>query len=267
MKTDNCFRRFFTLIGVDFYKLFRSVSFYVVFGILALYNLLSIIISAVANSFLIDLGQTEGLLVANPLFADSLSYGNMGLFLVILFAVFLCSEFRSNTIRYKISTGYSRTCVYFASLTFTYIVSLMAIALSCIVDAAVGIPVLGWQHTDYAMQQAFYSLFALLPLVALIHTLAYGTRSMGITLGAGLPIIIILPGILSLVTMFVFASTGVEWFTRIVFIALQSYVPSALLEGPQIFPYLELNVSLCYILWTALFIGLGYLSFVKRDIK
>ena len=268
MKKDNCVVRFFTLIGADFYKMFRSKSFYIIFGVLAGYILLDIGFTALANYMLKEILLIEdGSICANPLFADSLSYGNLGLFLVIFFAVFLCSEFRTNTIRYKVSTGYSRICVYFASLAFTYAVALFGVALCCIINAAVGIPVLGWRHTTADMQNALYAFFALLPFLAVVHTLAYSTKSLGITLGVGLPVVIILPGILGIISLFTQYSAGVEWFTRIVFVALQQYIPQALQAGSEVFPYLALNASLCYILWTALFIAIGCLCFIKQDIK
>lgn len=265
MNKTNCFRKFFTLIGADFYKLFRSKSFYIVFGIFAADILASIFFMAISNSILQSLSQNELHTYANSLYADALSYGDLGIFTVIFLSVFLCGEFKNNTIRYKVSMGYSRTCVYFASLAMSYIITLMGVALCCILISAVGIPVLGWQHSDYHMQNALYSFFALLPLVASVHMLAYTCRSVGITLGSALPIVIIFPGIFSILNLLIGYSKGIEWVTRILFLALESYVPTALMEG--VFPYLALNVSLCYILWTALFIGVGYLLFTKQDIK
>lgn len=268
MKQTNSARRFFALLGVDFYKLWRSVAFYVVFGIMILMRVVDIIVTFVANGFMEDyLGAEENLSHVNPMFASSLSYGGIGLYLIIFFAIFLCSEFRTNTIRNKVTLGCSRTCVYFSSLTFTYLVSLMAIAASCLVNFALGVPMLGWQHTEYDLKCALYALFALLPLIALIHSIAYGSKSMGITLGVGLPVIIILPAILSLISMFVYFSDGIEWFIRIFFMALAEYIPMALADGGEVLPYLALNASLSYILWTALFIVIGYFSFVKQDIK
>ena len=273
MKRNIGIRKFFSLLEVDFYRLLRSVAFYVIFGVFAAYQILDILITLAANNLmknLLDFGlELELTTYSNQLFGSTLSYGNLGLFLVIFFAVFLCSEFRSNTIRNKLTLGYSRTMVYFASLTVTYIVTLMAVALSCVINAAIGIPVLGWKHSSYAMQYAFYSLFALLPLVALIHTLCYGSKSLGIALGVGLPTIIVLPSIFSLISLFANDSKGVEWVIRLIFIALEEYIPVALQYNGevQILSNLALNASLSYILWTALFIVLGYFAFSKKDIK
>lgn len=274
MKRDKSIRKFFAVLAVDFYKLFRSRSFYVVFGIYAGLTLLNIFLNKAVN-VLLDVTYNGEMLTpgadaftSNPLFGANINYGNLGLFLVIFFAVFLCSEFKDNTIRNKLTQGYSRTTVYFASLTFTYIVSAMAVVLSSLIVAAVGIPVLGWVHTDYALQYALFALFALLPLVALIHTLAYGTRSLGITLGVGLPIIIILPTVMGILNLFVNQSKAIEWTTRIFFISLEEYI-NLTLQLPQtsVIPKLVLNASLTYVLWTALFIVCGYLSFTKKDIK
>lgn len=266
MNKNSAVRRFFALLSVDFYKLLRSVAFYVVFGVYALLQMLQIVLTRVSSDMLESMTREPVATQANTLFGNALSYGNIGLFLVIFFAVFLCSEFKTNTIRSKVTLGYSRTCVYFASLTFTYMVSICAVALSCLVNAVIGIPVLGWAHTTYAMQSAFYSLFALVPLVALIHTMAYGSKSMGVTLGVGLPLIIILPTILGLLSYLVYFFKGVEWFTRIVFIALEEFVPVALQTGMSL-KNLALNVWLSYLMWTALFIVCGYFSFTKKDIK
>lgn len=266
MNKNSAVRRFFALLSVDFYKLLRSVAFYVVFGIFALMQIAEIILTKTSSNWMADLFGEPVATQANTLFASSMSYGTIGLYLVIFFAVFLCSEFRTNTIRSKVTQGYSRTCVYFASLTFTYIVAAIAVALACVVNAAIGIPVLGWTHTQSALQNAMYSLFALVPLVALIHTLAYSSRSMGITLGVGLPVIIVLPTILGIISLFAFTNKGVEWFTRIFFIALEEFVPLALQMG-EAFKNLALNVCLSYILWTASFIVIGYFSFTKQDIK
>lgn len=266
MKQDSTVRKFFALLSVDFYKLFRSVSFYVVFGVLAVIEFFNILLMYAVNLLVSDY-PLESLTHVNMLFGNSLSYGNLGLFLVIFFAIFLCSEFRGNTIRNKITMGYSRTQVYFASLTFTYLVTLMAVALSCAVVAIFGIPMLGWEHSQAAMEYAFYALFALLPLVALIHTLSYGSKSFGIALGVGLPLIIILPGILSMLNLFVYEYEWVEWLTRIIFISLEEYIPvSFQLEGMAM-SHLALNATLSYTLWTALFIVIGYFAFTKQDIK
>lgn len=276
MKQANVFRKFFTLLEVDFYKLFRSVSFYVLFGGYALFTILNVFLNYAANIMLevsyngdaMILGMVS--ITANSLFGSNINYSNFGLFLVIFFAIFLCTEFKDNTIRNKLTQGYSRTVVYIASLTFTYIVSLMAVVLSSALIAAVGIPVLGWEGSDFALKYFFYELFALLPLVALIHTLAYGSKSLGITLGVGLPVITVLPGIVSILNIFAINNKAVEWVTRIFFISLEGYVPLALdpvWSAGSALSNLALNVSLTYVLWTALFIALGYLAFVKKDVK
>lgn len=275
MRQDNAFRKYFALLEVDFYKLFRSVSFYVLFGVYALFTILNVFLSYAAN-VMIETSYGDMVLIgmestkANLLFGSNINYSNFGLFLVIFFAIFLCTEFKDNTIRNKLTQGYSRTVVYIASLTFTYIVSLMAVVLSSALIAAVGIPVLGWEGSDFALKYFFYELFALLPLVAFIHTLAYGSKSLGITLGVGLPVITILPGIVSILNIFAINNKAVEWVTRIFFISLEGYMPMALAPlqfGESAFPNLALNASLTYILWTALFIALGYLTFIKKDVK
>lgn len=267
MNRNNWVSKFFTLLGVDFYKLFRAVSFYVVFGVYALFMLLNVLLTFAAKWLTSELLEMENTLSANLLFGNSMSYGNLGLFLVIFFAVFLCSEFRTNTIRNKLTLGYSRTCVYFSSLTFTYIVSAMAVVLGCLITAVAGIPMLGWSHTDYALKYALYALFALLPLVAFIHTLAYGSKSLGIALGVGLPVILVLPSILNVLNIFVSESKAVEWVIRILFISLEEYVPLTIQGVGEELPYLALNASLSYTLWTVLFIVCGYFSFIKSDIK
>lgn len=275
MKQVNSFRKFFALLEVDFYKLFRSLSFYIIFGAYALLTVLNVLLSYAAN-IMIETSYGDAMLLgidltsSNLLFGTNINYSNFGLFLVIFFAIFLCTEFKDNTIRNKLTQGYSRTVVYVASLTFTYIVSLMAVVLSSALIAAVGIPVLGWEGSDYALQYFFYELFALLPLIAFIHTLAYGSKSLGITLGVGLPLITILPGIVSILNVFAIDNKAVEWFTRIFFISLEAYMPMALAPiqfGESAFSNLALNASLTYILWTALFIALGYLTFIKKDVK
>lgn len=267
MKRDNCFRKFFTLLSVDFYKLLRSVSFYVVFGVYALFILLNVLLTFAAKTLTSDIFEVEEMFSANLLFGNSMSYGNLGIFLVIFFAVFLCSEFRTNTIRNKVTLGYSRTCVYFSSLAFTYIVSAMAVAVGCLITAAVGIPLLGWVQSEYALKYALYALFALLPLVALIHTLSYGSKSLGIALGVGLPVILVLPSILSVLNIFVTESKTVEWITRILFISLEEYIPLSIQGFGGELPYLALTASLSYPLWTALFIVCGYFAFTRSDIK
>lgn len=267
MKRNNAVRRFFALLSVDFYKLVRSVAFYVVFGVFALLQVLEIILTKVSSDLIEDALGEPYATQANTLFGSSLSYGTIGLFLVIFFAVFLCNEFRTNTIRNKVTLGYTRTCVYFSSLVFTYIVTALVVVLSCVVNAAIGIPVLGWAHTNYAMQYALYSLFALVPLVALVHTLTYGSKSMGIALGVGLPLIIILPSILSVLNLFVIEYKWVEWLTRILFVSLEEYIPLSIQGFSKELPYLALNATISYLLWTALFIVCGYFSFTKKDIK
>ena len=272
MRQDNALRKFFTLLEVDFYKLFRAVSFYVLFGVYALFTILNVFLNYAANemmenSFSDAVSFSMEPTKVNFLFGGNINYSNLGLFLVIFFAIFLCTEFKDNTIRNKLTQGYSRTVVYIASLTFTCVVSLIAVVLSSALIAAVGIPVLGWEGSNFALKYFFYELFALLPLIAFIHTLAYGSKSLGITLGVGLPVITVLPGIVSILNMFAMDNKAVEWFTRILFIAFEGYVPVALLKPEAALPNLALNASLNYILWTALFIALGYLSFAKKDVK
>lgn len=266
MKTDSRLKKFCRLLGIDFYRLFRSASFYIIFGICAAMEILNILLYYFANGWIAELVGNDLHFYANSLFADFLSYGNIGLFIMIFFAVFLCSDFKNNTIRYKVCAGYSRTMVYFASLAFTYIVSAMVVAFGCAVGAA-GIPLLGWNHTEYELLRSLYALFALLPFIAFVHTVSYGTKSVGIALGIGLPVLLILPAIFQLLATFAAWMPGVEWFIRTVFLAMESYVPVELSSGTEILPYFALNVSLCYIAWTALFVVCGYLSFVKSDIK
>lgn len=266
MNKNNAVRRFFALLSVDFYKLVRSVAFYVMFGVFSGLQILTIVLTRVSNNLLEELYGESILSSANFLFGSWLSYGNLGMFLVIFFAVFLCSEFRTHTIRNKVTLGYSRTCVYFASLAFTYLVTAFAVILSSVINAAVGIPLLGWEHTEFALQYAFYAIFALVPLVALIHTMSYGSQSLGIALGLGLPLIVLLPTIFGMLSMFAFYDVQMEWFTRIVFMALEEFIPVALQAGESI-KHLALNATLSYLLWTALFIVIGYFSFAKKEIK
>ncbi len=269
------FVSFARLMRADFYRLFRSAAFYVIFGLMAGLNLLNILFSRLSNSLLIawEGENSLGVVRVNSLFADSFSYGNMGLFIVIFMCVFICAEFKNNTVRNKITLGYSRTLIYFSSLIFNYAIMAGAAVLVSLILFAVGTPVLGWEYTEQSMALALYALFALLPLVALIHTIIFGSRSLGISLGVGLPGIIVLPSMFALLALFAGRFKGVEWMVRLIFLAMEEFIPmtvnasSVFGESAIYLSNLPLNASLSYILWTALFIVLGWLSFRRADIK
>ena len=107
------------LLAIDFYKLFRTKSFYVISAILLALTVFSsaIVCSGFLRTYeenLLNFGNTVGLgsmlgIAWNIVFSN---FSNIGIFIAIMSILFTCSEFSFGTIKNIASKGYKRAEIY-----------------------------------------------------------------------------------------------------------------------------------------------------------
>lgn len=129
------------LMKLEFRKLWRHTSFYVLLGITVLLTALSILsayglqyilndpfLSGVPESADVDLGYRGVMFLMS-----STQNGSLVTMLAIFISIFICSDYADGTNKFIFSKGYSRTAYYFAK----YIVSAVSALIFFLVAAVV----------------------------------------------------------------------------------------------------------------------------------
>ncbi len=108
------------LLRSDFYRLFRSKSFYICTAISMLLMALNILLVEWAS----NLAGEEGVVISeNPIFKDGITYGltafangNLEIILGIIIAIFVSAEFSHGTMKNVVSKGFSKINIYLSKL-------------------------------------------------------------------------------------------------------------------------------------------------------
>jgi hypothetical protein len=215
-----------------------------------------------------EMGIAYGKQYVNDLYAEIFSPSTLGLLVLLFAAIFGCGEFRYNTVRNKIVAGYSRTNLFFSTLTVNYFVAIVYALIGSAAVSAVGIPVLGWSYNVDTLISAALSLFVQLPLVAFVTMIGFACRSRGGTIAINLAVLYGVTALSSIITLFVTYSPIYEWIVRIIFISLYTYLSSLYGLGICItLSYWEINVILNYLGSTIIFVLLGWVCIQRAELK
>ncbi len=179
------------LLRSDFYRLFRSISFYictiVAMGLMAI----NIILMDMANK------MTEGETVFDitSRYKDGISYGltafsngNVQMLLSIVLAIFVTAEFSHGTMKNVVSKGFSKLQIYFSKLitmlAATYIIIIATFIVGTLA-ATVIIGNIGDLNSDYLVQifkTGGIEILLNTALVALLLLVAMVIRNLGGTI-------------------------------------------------------------------------------------
>jgi hypothetical protein len=189
---------------------------------------------------------------------------------VLIFAAVLgCGEFSNHTMRGKLSSGFTRTGVYFATLTINYLVAIFYTLVATAVLLAVGIPSLGWDSTRVNVADVFSVLFAELPAIAFITMICFCVRSRGASIAINIAVLLGGSLISSIFVMLVDYSKVFEWLVRLLFICLNTYIEGYGVNNSNMvtLSYVTLNMVLNYLVTTILCVLGGWLAFLRAEVK
>ncbi|MBR2347105.1 MAG: ABC transporter permease subunit [Clostridia bacterium] len=221
------------------------------------------------------------LVSAKGLFFQSFSMtNNMGFIAPILLAIVLYKDFSYGTVRNKIISGKSRSQIFLSTFIVCSLVLVCLIMLSAFITLGVSLIFFDYQEGAFAAADLGYffaslgfELLVLLFMSALLSLLCTCSKNLGIAI--------------VLYLAFTFALTLVGSFTQVIGAVAQTFVESELLTKViNVIDRLNVGMSTSYIgtgdsyslsdvLYLTLpalsgiaaFLGLGLVSFNKKDLK
>ena len=128
----------FDLIKTDFYRIFKSKTFFVILGIaVGLPILTALMVFGINKGFNLLIGEGgEDFAAINGKLLISGIYGlssNVGIILPIFLVIFVSGDVSNGLLRNKILVGKSRTQIYFSHLFVITIISLAFISISALI--------------------------------------------------------------------------------------------------------------------------------------
>ena len=223
----------------------------------------------------------SSLVSAKGLFFQSFSMtNNMGFIAPVLLAIVLYKDFSYGTVRNKIISGKSRSQIFLSTFIVCSLVLVCLIMLSAFITLGVSLIFFDYQEGAFAAADLGYffaslgfELLVLLFMSALLSLLCTCSKNLGIAI--------------VLYLAFTFALTLVGSFTQVIGAVAQTFVESELLAKViNVIDRLNVGMSTSYIgtgdsyslsdvLYLTLpalsgiaaFLGLGLVSFNKKDLK
>lgn len=223
----------------------------------------------------------SALVSAKGMFFQSFSMtNNMGFIAPVLLAIVLYKDFSYGTVRNKIISGKSRSQIFLSTFIVCSLVLVCLIMLSAFITLGVGLIFFDYQEGAFAAADLGYffaslgfELLVLLFMSALLSLLCTCSKNLGIAI--------------VLYLAFTFALTLVGSFTQVIGAVAQTFVESELLAKViKVIDRLNVGMSTSYIgtgdsyslsdvLYLTLpalsgiaaFLGLGLVSFNKKDLK
>jgi hypothetical protein len=258
-------KEFACLLREQFYRLKYSKCFYVLLAIFPLYCLVQVGINVLVNNLATETGTS--LVRVNMLFSSVYTPTTLGVIMVVFAAVFGCGEFTNHTMRGKISSGFSRSAIFFSTLVFNYTVCAIYAVVGAVALLAVGTPLLGWQYSTETLNDTFAQLFSLVPTVAFITMVCFGMRSRGSSLGVNIGVFLACNMLSLFILLFISQVPVFEWIVRLVFLSFSSYIASYGTESASALSYWQVNMVLNYLLTTGFCIVIGWFVFLRAEIK
>lgn len=263
-------KNYVALIREQLYRLLHFKVFWVLNIIIAGVCLLEVGIYALTNSILRSLsdGEVVNYTAVNALFSGMFSMNTLGVFVLIFTAVFCCGEFSNHTIRGKLASGFSRTTVYFATLTINYLVTIVFMLTTTVALLAFGTPILGWDLSQGTIPNVLIVIFGDLPAVAFITMICFCVRSRGASIGINIAVFVGSSLLCTIFVLFIDYSPIFEWLVRVLFVCLNTYLSSYGLDNSLVtLSYPILTMVLNYLISTAIFIVCGWAAFLKAEVK
>ena len=269
----------FKLLRADFYKLFRSVSFYICAALTAIFGAIAVFQKAISlqafyeQTFGIELDM--GMLGLTGLDVMNSPLGSPPVILLILtgiaVALFTVTDFSNGTIKNIISRGHRRVTYFFSKLVTNIVTSTIYTVISCAVAFGVGNWVFSYGEPtkdDYVKAITSIGTFMILMvcIVAMVTMLAFVCRNSG---GAIVAAILVSSDILSAL-LFSFIDWLIKNWELAKDFRIEKYWPafqsSIVVQGTWGEEMVNVALIVCGC-WFVFSLIVGIFTFMKRDIK
>ncbi len=265
------------------FRLKKSSMFWIMLGVCAFFPALT----ALLNQFIVELAEIfiqtpidMGLEMVTYMSLTGLAYlsSDINLFALLCVSIFLCKEFNDGTIRNALLSNKSRFALYGSYGIVSLIIGgsfLMANFASTLL--VLGIPfgfgdVTANQAVTSCLCSLLLGLLSLIFVVSCVLMFLFATGKQAASIVLPILITIFLPGIISSIidlvtTLLLLIQTGNP---DAVFNTDYSWVPlynANLYDSSNVDGGLVAKISLYYVVFGALFVFLGGLAAVKKDLK
>lgn len=249
----------FNMLKAEYKKFFQGKLFIAIVILVIAFPLFSGLLYG-----LVFKGMDSELFPITPLisFLGSFSpLNNLGLIFLIFMLIIVMSDFSQNTIRNKVTAGYSKTQIYLSSTIFTLSIAFIAITLYAFLTYLIVGAVIGFGDDKFITILKHWAvlIFATMSLYAFVQFAVYVFKSLGASLGVvfgSLLAVLIIYGILSI-------NMGAD-VRRIVVIAIP------FLHLTNLMPLQDLDMlwmMLSSVLFTVAIIGFGLFLNKRLDYK
>lgn len=256
------------LLRADFYKLFRSRSFYICAVIAAALSALNVVL--LNSSINSELGIDASLLGYDGLFALITGVSQATLFITIMNSIFVPSEFAHGTIKNIASRGFDRWSIYLSKLIIGIFVSVVYILVCSLCSFALGSAMWGMGEIDRAVFldiSRMLGLFLLAEVAVQSMFIMFGflIRHTGGTSFTNLGITILAPTLILPVINFALST-----WCKLEDFDIADYWPATYLTRYLSLDILSNDITVGIIVSCAFIVvttALGIFSFYKRDVK
>ncbi len=256
------------LLKSDFYKLFRTKSFYICGIIAAALAVLGVVI--LSSSLKSELGIDAALLGYDGLYALTTGTGQATLFITIMLSMFIPSEFAFGTMKNIASRGISRTNIYLSKIIVGVFITVVYVLFCAAASFTAGSVMWGTGELTRAVYldiSRMIGLFLLaeVSLQCIFMMVGFFIRQTGGTVATNLAIIIAVP---ALVIQFINFAVY-QWFKA------EDFESSKYWPATYLSKYLSLDIAQTDIItgiivcssFIVISLALGIFFFNKRDIK
>lgn len=185
------------LFRLQFRRLFKSKSFYILLAISVLAIIISISSIKAISSFYPDITEpTNGLTELKKGFGN----GMLSIILGIMVSLFVCEDFMQETIKNIYAKGYSRKDVYIVDYVVTLVETCIIVFLDDIVSLGFGSAFFG---LGTAGSNYFLSILATFFMALVYHSIFFATAISIRRNGGSIAICIIGPLVIELILLFI----------------------------------------------------------------
>ena len=271
------------LLKADFRRVFKD-KLLMVMGILAVaFAIFTPLLYVAISSGMGDMGEAiiSGFITGKAQFFASFSMGNnLGLIAPVLLAIALCKDFSFGTVRNKIIAGKSRSAIFLSLFVTCAVVLIAVMLLHAFITLGVSLIFFDYQAAEftaadlwYFLESLAFEILVLLFVAALLSWLCASMKNVGlvIVLYIAVAFFFVIVGSITQMALSVMDATGGKesLIALLRFIDRTNVFNGAAHIGTGTAYTLKdmLYLTIPPVVGTLGFIGLGLLSFNKKDLK
>lgn len=256
------------LLKSDFYKLFRTKSFYICGLLAAILSALGVIL--LNSAFQSELGVNASVLGYDGVYALTTGTGQATLFITIMVSMFIPSEFAFGTMKNIASRGISRVNIYLSKIITGVFISIVYVLLCAAVSFTAGSIMWGTGELTRAVyldisRMVVLFLLAEVTLQCIFMMVGFFVRQTGGTVATNLAIIIAVPALI-----IQFVDFAVSQWLKVENFSSEKYWPATYLSRYLSMDIAQNDINTGIIVCTsciAISLLVGIFFFYKRDIK